>query len=85
MQRRILRTITLALLLVALVDLAMAQEEPSEQLKIDALKLGYALNGNSMVRWGSIDLTSIIHNPYHPYIRPDFIGPPAPPKLEPEK
>jgi ABC-type antimicrobial peptide transport system permease subunit len=85
MQRRILRTITLVLLLFTMVNLTMAQEEPSEQLKIEALKLGYQLNGNSMVRWGSIDLTSIIHNPYHPYIKPDFIGPPAPPKLEPDK
>jgi hypothetical protein len=70
--------------LVILVFFASAahaqQEPPTEQLKIDALKLGYQLNGNSMVRWGSIDLTSIIH-PYYPYIQPEGpIGPPAPPK-----
>jgi hypothetical protein len=59
-----------------LVNLAMAQEEPSEQLKVEALKLGYQLNGNSMVRWGSIDLTSIIYPmgqrpmpQFEPYIR----------------
>lgn len=34
-------------------------QEPDEQTKIDALKVGYALNGNSMVKWGSIDLTSL--------------------------
>ena len=28
----------------------------SEEAKILALKLGYILNDNSMVRWGSIDL-----------------------------
>ena len=28
----------------------------SEEAKILALKLGYMLNGDSMVRWGSIDL-----------------------------
>jgi hypothetical protein len=36
---------------------ALAVEAPSEASKILALKLGYLLNGNSMVRWGSIDLT----------------------------
>jgi hypothetical protein len=62
---------------------AHAQEEPTEQLKADALRLGYQLNGNSMVRWGSIDLTTII-NPTYPYVRPtpELIGPPAPPKKE---
>lgn len=30
---------------------------PTEHQKTEALKLGYLLNGNSMVRWGSIDLT----------------------------
>ena len=58
---------------------AHAQEEPTEQLKIDALKLGYQLNGGSMVRWGSIDLTTII-NPTYPYVKPtpELIGPPTP-------
>jgi len=60
MQRRILRTLSTALLLLLLVNLAMAQEAPTEELKIEALKLGYVLNGNSMVRWGSIDLTTIL-------------------------
>jgi hypothetical protein len=36
---------------------ALAVEIPSEASKILALKLAYQLNGNSMVRWGSIDLT----------------------------
>jgi hypothetical protein len=32
-------------------------EIPTEAEKIMALKLGYVLNGDSMVRWGSIDLS----------------------------
>ena len=32
---------------------------PSEEAKIAALKEAYRLNGNSMVGWGSIDLTAI--------------------------
>ena len=31
---------------------------PSEEAKIAALKEAYRLNGNSMVGWGSIDLTA---------------------------
>ena len=75
--------IIIAAMLLLLSSQAHAQEEPTEQLKIDALKLGYQLNGNSMVRWGSIDLTTII-NPTYPYIKPqlELIGPPAPPKKE---
>lgn len=38
-------------------DRAIVPPEPTEYQKIEALKLGYLLNGNSMVRWGSIDLT----------------------------
>jgi hypothetical protein len=75
MQRRILRTLSTALLLLLLVNLAYAQQEPpTEELKLEALKLGYVLNGNSMVRWGSIDLTSILHPmrpmpQFEPYVR----------------
>ncbi len=32
-------------------------EIPDEQTKVLALKLAYELNGRSMVRWGSIDLS----------------------------
>ena len=42
---------------------AVAVEVPDEQMKIEALKLGYILNGNSMVRWGSIDLTGPVPDP----------------------
>jgi hypothetical protein len=35
----------------------MAGEIPTEAEKIAALKLAYELNGQSMVRWGSIDLS----------------------------
>ena len=45
-----------AIILALLAHPALAGEV-SEQDKIEALKLGYILNGNSMVRWGSIDLT----------------------------
>lgn len=38
-------------------DRAIVPPPPTEYQKIEALKLGYLLNGNSMVRWGSIDLT----------------------------
>jgi len=63
--------------------------EPDEQTKIDALKLGYALNDNSMVRWGSIDLTSLL-NPLSPFPRPvpkpiEPYGPPRPLTLEPDQ
>ena len=45
-----------AIILALLAHPALAGE-PDEATKIEALKLGYILNGNSMVRWGSIDLT----------------------------
>jgi len=47
----------LAALLLATPALA---QEPSEEMKINALKLGYILNGNSMTRhphYGSIDVS----------------------------
>ena len=50
MSRRIELTLATLLLAAALLYScfgATAQEEPTEQLKIDALKLGYQLNGNS--------------------------------------
>jgi hypothetical protein len=66
---------------------AVLAEEITEQEKADALKLGYALNGNSMVRWGAIDL-STIRNPMAPYplqLPIDPYGPPRPLTMEPEK
>lgn len=80
------RIIVTAMLLAAAPVVA---EEPDEQTKIDALKLGYALNDNSMVRWGSIDLTSLL-NPLSPFPRPtpkliEPYGPPRPLTLEPEQ
>jgi hypothetical protein len=55
----------IAITYAALIGAAVAQDATvyvvpkpvNEQAKIEALKLGYILNGNSMVRWGSIDLT----------------------------
>lgn len=49
--------IVILTLAIALIG-ALAAEAPDEQTKIEALKLGYILNGNSMVRWGSLDLTT---------------------------
>jgi hypothetical protein len=75
------RILVTAMLLAAAPVVA---EEPTEQLKRDALLLGYQLNGNSMVRWGSIDLSSIVSPlaPYYPpYRQPEPYGPPAPPDL----
>ena len=46
-----------AIILALLMHPALAADEVTEQDKVEALKLGYILNGNSMVRWGSIDLT----------------------------
>ena len=67
---------------------AVLAEEITEQDKVDALKLGYALNGNSMVRWGAIDLSSL-RNPMAPYplqqLPIDPYGPPRPLTMEPEK
>lgn len=51
-------------------------ELPSEAEKVMALKLGYVLNGDSMVRWGSIDLT---RKPARDE-PPEFIGPLLPVK-----
>ena len=49
--------ILLTIVLVALTAPALAQE-PTQAEKTAALKRAYELNGNSMVGWGSIDLTS---------------------------
>jgi hypothetical protein len=53
----------IALLLGLLISPVAAGEGPDEATKIAALKLGYILNGNSMVRWGSIDLSKPISPP----------------------
>ena len=47
----------IALLLAIIVNTSPAFGEVDEETKKTALKLGYILNGNSMVRWGSIDLS----------------------------
>jgi hypothetical protein len=46
----------LPVILLALFTAAHAQE-PSEEVKKRALLRAYHLNGDSMVRWGSIDLS----------------------------
>jgi len=47
----------LALLLAMIPVSALASSEPDTVTKIEALRLAYELNGKSMVRWGSIDLS----------------------------
>ena len=53
----------IALLLAILVSASPASGEVDETIKISALKLAYILNGHSMVRWGSIDLSRPISAP----------------------
>ena len=53
----------IGLLMLALLSASPAVGEPDEQTKIAALKLAYILNGNSMVRWGSIDLSRPLSPP----------------------
>ena len=77
-----------ALLLASLVGISPAQADetkyvmpriPSEAEKIEALKLGYILNGFSMVRYGSsIDLN------IPDWRRPEDAGP-LPPRSTPER
>jgi hypothetical protein len=65
-------------LILALAPAAVAAEAnvPDEVTKIEALKLGYALNGNSMVRWGSIDLSDRTLTPPPVVVRTIPITPP---------
>jgi hypothetical protein len=66
MTRRILRTLSLALLVYIVAQASVRSEEtvyvmppiPTEDEKILALKLAYELNGNSMVG-RTIDLTKV--------------------------
>jgi len=53
----------IALLLALLVPASPALGEPDEATKIAALRLAYILNGDSMVRWGSVDLSKPIATP----------------------
>jgi hypothetical protein len=47
----------IAVVILLLSSTAVLAQEPTEERKIWALKRAYQINGNSMVRWGSIDLT----------------------------
>jgi hypothetical protein len=42
------------------MGIAGAQEGPDEMTKKRALMLGYTLNGNSMIRWGSVDVMELL-------------------------
>jgi hypothetical protein len=50
----------ISLLMLALLNAPAFGDEITDAdraIAIQALKLGYILNGDSMVRWGSIDMT----------------------------
>lgn len=47
----------LAVGMLLLSSTTVLAQEPTEEHKIWALKRAYQLNGNSMVGWGSIDLS----------------------------
>jgi len=73
--------------LVAAVSLLLASpaiaQEPSEEVKINALKLGYLLNGSSMTRHphnGSIDVSSMTLD--SPHIREIPLDKPIFPKAD---
>jgi hypothetical protein len=70
-----------ATLILLLVGGSALAQEPDEETKIRALKRAYQLNGNSMVRWGSIDLTQ--EDWSHPpvVVRTIPIKPPDPPDI----
>jgi hypothetical protein len=71
----------LALLLLA--SPAFAADEPSEEVKVNALKLGYILNGSSMTRHpsnGSIDVSSMTLD--SPHIREIPLDKPIFPKFD---
>jgi len=72
-------------LLITLTLLASpaAAQEPSESVKINALKLGYILNGSSMTRQpglGSIDVSSMTLD--SPHIREIPLDKPIFPKAD---
>jgi hypothetical protein len=62
-----------------------AQQIPDEDTKITALKRAYEPNGNSMVGWGSIDLSNEdLSGNAHPSVEPPIVrGPRA--ESEPPK
>jgi hypothetical protein len=53
----------IALLMAILLTTSPASGEVDEATKVAALRLAFILNGNSMVRWGSIDLSRPIVRP----------------------
>jgi hypothetical protein len=75
----------IAIAYAGLISTAIAQDatvyvvpkSPTEAEKVLALKLGYELNGRSMVRWGVIDLTGPT-----PVTVDELIGPPPEPKVK---
>jgi hypothetical protein len=71
------------LALLLLVSPAFAADEPSEEVKVNALKLGYILNGSSMTRHpsqGSIDVSRMTLD--SPHIREIPLDKPIFPKFD---
>ncbi len=71
-----LAAISVLLVLVMVTAGWASSDVPDEATKIEALKLGYILNGNSMVRWGSIDLNNRTLTPPPTVVRTIPIEPP---------
>jgi hypothetical protein len=75
---RIITAMTLLGTAVLLTGQAEGPRIPDEMEKRRALSIAYAMNGFSMVRWGSIDLSSLM-NPLPADDEPrQFIGPSPP-------
>jgi hypothetical protein len=53
------KTFAIVIALLPVSAAAQSVQVPDEETKIKALKKAYELNGNSMVRWGSIDMSKI--------------------------
>jgi hypothetical protein len=68
--KRLLIAITLLCPLPALAD-------PSDADKVLALRAAYELNGNSMVRMGTVDLTAVLPEPIDDGIWPKLEQPKA--------
>lgn len=71
-----MRKALIALTLIVFIAPAHAADDVSEAFKRDALLRAYKANGNSMTRWGSIDLQDLTDNT--PLAAPGKVEPWAP-------
>ena len=75
-----MRRFFFALTLIVTPIGAIASEEVTEAFKRDALLRAYKANGNSMVRWGSIDIRDLTEGT--PLISPGSVEPWSPAKAD---